>query len=94
MIDEAEGDCWVSRRNGRIRRPISSVGVTSDQNIPYLAPEIQLFYKARDPRTKDVLDFEAVWPILSPWQRWWLADAVSMAYGMTSPWYDRLSATE
>jgi hypothetical protein len=48
-MDEAEGDRWVSRRCPTITRPLSSLGWLYDGAMPVLAPEIQLFYKAKNP---------------------------------------------
>jgi len=50
MLDESSGRDWVSRRDERIRRPITSIGLVTVRGIPYLAPEIQLFYKAMNGR--------------------------------------------
>lgn len=49
--------------------------------MPYLAPEVQLFYKARQLRPKDEEDFTAVLPLLARDGRDWLARAISLAYG-------------
>jgi hypothetical protein len=94
MLDEADGDDWISRRDPRIRRPVASLTAAAAQAIPFAAPEIVLFYKASAPRAKDIVDLEAVWPVLSPSQRSWLITAVLMAYGESSPWYGRLRAAE
>ncbi|WP_234432703.1 nucleotidyltransferase domain-containing protein [Streptomyces sp. MUSC 125] len=40
MLDEAEGDRWVSRRDPAVRLPIDRLGRTSATGIPYLAPEV------------------------------------------------------
>lgn len=90
MLDESSGSDWVSRRDQRIRRPIASVGCVSADGIPYLAPEVQLFYKAKDVRPKDETDFSAVVPLLSRSQRQWLRDAISVAYDQQHPWRARL----
>ncbi|MGW2883690.1 hypothetical protein ACWDBP_47720 [Streptomyces sp. NPDC001233] len=76
MLDEAEGNQWVSRRALQIQLPIERVGRTSATGIPYLAPEVQLFYKAKATRDKDETDFEAVLPLLDEPQRGWLAKAI------------------
>nr|WP_052477931.1 amino acid transporter [Kibdelosporangium sp. MJ126-NF4] len=77
MLDESDGEDWVSRRDSRVRRPIASIGRVAD-GIPYLVPEIQLFYKARNPRPKDEADRAAV--RLDPAQRAWLDEAIAIAY--------------
>jgi len=93
MLDESSGGEWVSRRDPGIRRPLADIGKTSRDGIPYLTPEIQLFYKAKSPRPKDEADFTAVVPFLAAAQRRWLSDTLTQAYG-EHPWRDRLSRTE
>lgn len=90
MLDETEGEEWVSRRDPRIRRPISEIGRTNVDGFPYLVPEIQLMYKAKGSRPKDEQDFAAALPILTSEQRQWLRDAMTMAYGQ-HPWLERLA---
>lgn len=89
MLDESEGDEWVSRRTPQIRLPIERVGRTSASGIPYLAPEVQLFYKAKATRDKDETDFEAVLPLLEEGQRVWLAEAIKVIVP-DHPWRRRL----
>jgi hypothetical protein len=86
MLDESSGDDWVSRRDERIRRPITSIGLATDRGIPYLAPEIQLFYKAKNPRPRDEADLAAALPVLTQAQRQWLSDTLSLVYGPAHPW--------
>ncbi|MFE9724853.1 nucleotidyltransferase domain-containing protein [Streptomyces sp. NPDC005794] len=90
MLDESRGDDWVSRRDSRVRRPVGELGAVTDEGIPFLAPEIQLYYKAEAPRPKDELDFEAVLPLLTGRQRRWLAGALTGTYG-PHPWVPRLA---
>lgn len=66
MLDEVDGDDWVSRRDSRIRRPIGSLTAATAQNIPFMTPEVILFYKASAPRAKDARDLAMVWPLLNP----------------------------
>lgn len=65
MLDESDGDDWVSRRDPRVRRSISTLGNVTESGIPYLVPEIELFYKSTSPRPKDQIDFDAALPLLS-----------------------------
>ena len=92
MLDESSGRDWVSRRDERIRRPITSIGLVTVRGIPYLAPEIQLFYKAENGRPKDETDFAAALPVLTKPQRQWLSGALSLVYGPGHPWRARLLA--
>ncbi|MFC4534696.1 nucleotidyltransferase domain-containing protein [Sphaerisporangium dianthi] len=89
MLDESEDAEWVSRRDARVRRPIGRLGLVSAQGVPYLCPEVQLYYKAKRPRAKDEQDFTEALPILDGEQRRWLARTISMVYG-DHPWPDRL----
>lgn len=81
MVDEADGAQWRSRRDGRVRAPATSIGRRSADGLPYLRPEIQLFYKARSTRPKDQADFAAVLPVLDDAARAWLDHAL----GLTIP---------
>lgn len=89
MLDESDGSDWVSRRDRRVRRPVDTLGFHTPEGIPYLAPEVQLFYKARNPRPKDEADFAAVLPLLTADQRQWLHGSLSLTYG-PHPWQSRL----
>ncbi|MCX2971691.1 MULTISPECIES: nucleotidyltransferase domain-containing protein [Streptomyces] len=89
MLDEAEGTQWVSRRTPEIRLPIDRLGRTNETGIPYLAPEVQLFYKAKATRDKDETDFEAVLPLLDTPARAWLANAIKVI-APGHPWLRRL----
>lgn len=92
MLDDGDGDSWRSRRCAAVARPISGLGMKGSGGVPFLAPEVQLFYKAKSPRSKDELDFAAALPLLSEPQKAWLRDAVAVAYGRDNPWLNRLDA--
>jgi hypothetical protein len=53
----------------------------TESGIPYLVPEIQLFYMSTSPRPKDQIDFDAALPLLSAAQRQWLAKAIAIVEG-------------
>lgn len=78
MLDEADGDEWVFRRLPAIRMSLTSAIRHTADGIPYLAPEIQLLYKARRPRAQDQDDFDRVLQGLKAYQRVWLYEALSM----------------
>jgi hypothetical protein len=90
MIDESDGPDWVSRRDPRVRRPLDSLGAVSN-GVPYLVPDVQLYYKAKSPRPKDETDFDLVLPLLTADQRRWLETAITLAYG-PHPWSARLTS--
>lgn len=77
MLNPADGDDWLYRRNPRLRRSLGSLTWTRD-GIPYLAAEVQLLFKARGTRNKDRQDFEDTLPLLDGTQRAWLRDALRL----------------
>ncbi|WP_435610324.1 nucleotidyltransferase domain-containing protein [Streptomyces sp. C10-9-1] len=89
MLDEAVGGEWVSRRDLRVRMPIERLSRFAEDGTPYLTPEVQLFYKAKETREKDEVDFEAVLPLLSRDQRAWLVGALEVTQP-GHPWGRRL----
>jgi len=80
MVGESDGDAWVYRRDSRIRRTLGTIGRRTEAGLPYLAPEIQLLYKAKAPRAKDEADFARVAPHLDATARHWLRAALAVAY--------------
>ncbi|MFB9908094.1 amino acid transporter [Allokutzneria oryzae] len=78
MIDESAGDEWISRRDDRVRRAVTEIGSLTADGVPFLVPEVQLYYKARDRRPKDDQDFDAVVSHLTPGQRSWLDDVIKL----------------
>jgi hypothetical protein len=80
MLDESVGDRWLFRRQPLIQQSLSIAVRHNSEGIPYLAPEIQLLYKARSVRAQDQADFDHLAPRLSPEARAWLRDALSLEY--------------
>jgi hypothetical protein len=89
MLDEADGSEWISRKSSQVRLPIDEIGAVSGEGVPYLLPEVQLFYKAGRPRPKDEQDFSAALGVMTEQQRQWLGSAIALAYG-SHPWALRL----
>jgi hypothetical protein len=79
MLDEADGDTWIYRREPRIRQSMSTAVRQSSDGLPYLAPEIQLLYKSKAPRERDEVDFAQIGPLLTADARRWLHDALELA---------------
>jgi hypothetical protein len=71
-----EGDVWVCRRDQSIRRPYAEIIRTTEEGIPYMAPEIVLLFKAKHDQPKDNADFESVVPLMDKSQRRWLTSAL------------------
>ena len=78
MLDECRDEHWVFRRDMRIQCPLSTAIQRSPEGIPFLAPEIQLLYKARATRVRDQLDFDHVAPRLSAGARLWLRESLTI----------------
>ena len=76
MLDGCDGEFWVFRRDARIRRPLSSAIRRTPGGIAYLAPEIQLLYKARATRARDQADFDQVVSHLNQDARAWLRESL------------------
>ena len=90
MIDDTDGDEWVFRRDHRVRRPVRSLaGRASTSRRAVLTPEVQLLYKSKRLRPRDVADFEVALAHLSATERGWLRDALE-AVSPGHPWLAQL----
>ncbi len=76
LLNEAENDAWVFRRNQAVRRPLRRSYFTTAAGLRVLSPEIVLLYKSKQPRRKDEQDFAAVVGQLAAEQRAWLHAAL------------------
>ena len=93
MLDESEGEEWVSRREPVVRRPLGEYGRLTVDGLPYVAPEIQLFYKSKGLRPKDEQDFEQVLPILTQGERDWLMAVLALS-SQDHPWIRRIDESD
>jgi hypothetical protein len=89
MVADHTPTHWVFRRDVRIRRPLATLGQRTVDGLPYLAPEIQLLYKAKTPRPKDEADFSETLPFLDQERRQWLTEALLLVHP-GHPWLPRL----
>lgn len=64
LISDGTADEWVYRRQPAIRRPWPLAVLIDAASTPYLAPELQLLFKSKEPRPKDHLDAEVAIPTL------------------------------
>jgi hypothetical protein len=76
LLDASDGEFWVFRRQPHIRRPLTEIIRRHPHEIPYLAPEVQLLYKARSMRPRDRADFEQIAPRLDFAARRWLRESL------------------
>jgi hypothetical protein len=84
-----DNDIWICRRDPHIRRPYHEIIEHTSDGIPYLAPEIVLLFKAKNPRDKDEADFAGALPSLDDTRRQWLDDALALIHP-THPWRSTL----
>lgn len=90
MLDEADGNNWVSRRDAEVRGSFSEITRTTAAGVRYLAPHIQLYYKAKNLREKDQIDFDAVINSGIDLDVKWLRAAISSTCGTQHPWLSLL----
>jgi len=90
MIADTRDGLWLFRRMPTISRSVATIGETTPEGVPYLAPEIQLLYKARGLRPKDEADFWQTLPALSRDRRVWLRETLLQAHPH-HPWLDPLT---
>jgi hypothetical protein len=87
---DATGTRWVFRRDSRVTGSLSSLGRRSAEGITYVAPEVQLLYKAKQaPLPKDEEDFAVALPLLDAPSRRWLTQAL-ITLQPEHPWLERL----
>jgi hypothetical protein len=77
---------WIYRRDNSIRCTWDRAVLRTREGVPYLAPEIQLLFKSKDPRSKDHEDAEVVFPTLDEAQRAFLASHLTPGH----PWLLRM----
>ncbi|MFQ5553235.1 MAG: nucleotidyltransferase domain-containing protein [Thermoplasmata archaeon] len=80
LLNESTGGVWRFRRMMEIARPLSKMGRLSTIGLPYLAPEIVLLYKAKEPRAIDEEDFRVARPLLAEEAGEWLRISIDACY--------------
>ncbi len=83
LFSEAHNNIYKFRRNPQIQLPLDRAFIPSASNIPILAPEIVLLFKAKTSDTNPSYqhDFEVILPLLTTIQREWLRQAIQDTYG-------------
>lgn len=89
LLEEAADDDWVFRRERAVRRPLATVMRRTPDGLAYLAPEIQLLYKAKHSRARDHDDYQHAHPLLDAPARQWLHDALTLV-DAAHPWIPTL----
>jgi hypothetical protein len=80
LLNESEDGRWVYRRDPAVTYPLDRVGTRRGGELPFLAPEIVLLYKAKAPTAADEADFALARPLLEPAGRDWLRSAIAQAH--------------
>lgn len=88
QLDAREGGEWVLSREPRISVPLPDAVRPCAWGVPAVVPEVLLFFKAKDLRRRDKLDFAALAPHLSAETRAWLRDAIA---SLGHPWVVELA---
>lgn len=86
MLCDFENSEWLYRRNGDIRGPLDEFAWVREDGLKILSPVVQLLYKARNPREKDLQDLENCLPKLTPNQRQRLRELVLADSSKDHPW--------
>ena len=89
LLNETSGGEWVYRRNEKVRRPLSELQLLSSAGVKFLAPEVALLYKSKNPRDKDEQDFAAAVGRLDAARRRWLRGAIAACHS-GHHWLQRL----
>jgi hypothetical protein len=91
MFMERDNSEWFFRRAPQVRGPLSELIRYTREGIPYLSPEIQLLFKAKEiVAAKDELDFQAVLPQLDASQRHRLLSRLEVVFPQGHIWIDAL----
>ncbi|HTO28128.1 MAG TPA: hypothetical protein VL017_06015 [Devosia sp.] len=81
IVSEAhDGDSWRYRRDERVALPLDGAYRRIVDGWRVIAPEVQLLYKCRELRDKDIADLQRFWPLLDRGARQWLRTAVAMVH--------------
>jgi len=90
MLADSSDETWIYRRDPRIQLPLASIGRCSTSGLPYLAPEIQLLFKAKRPmRPQDEADSGHAYPLLDKHSKSWLREALTLT-DSHHPWIMQL----
>lgn len=89
MLLDTERGRWVCRRDRRVGGPVCRFGRRDGAGVPYVAPEVQLLFKAREPRPQDEEDFAVALLRLDAAARRWLGAALGIV-SPDHPWLPRL----
>ena len=90
LISEFIDTEWVYRRNSAIRGKLADFGMKTEMGIEMIRPEIQLLYKSRSQREKDIFDFQNCLKLFSKEQKERLRSWIKIDSGSDHPWLNSL----
>jgi hypothetical protein len=79
VAESQRGVLWTYRREPQVARPLDQL-FTRAGVFPTVRAEIQLLYKCKEPRPRDIDDLERFVPMLDDTSYSWLCDAVDAAH--------------
>jgi hypothetical protein len=88
-IGSGNGERWIYRRDPLVVRSWKSAVLRNADDIPYLAPDLQLLFKSKAPRAKDYEDAQVVIPLLGAEARSFLRSNLPGDH----PWQELLAST-
>jgi len=80
MFEAGSPEEWICRRHPMLGVPMHRAVLHTEDGTPYMAPELQLFMKAKDTRPQDSADFAVVFPRLSEAAAEWLMVSLRQFY--------------
>ena len=86
MLCDFESDQWIYRRNNQIRGPLSEFTWTNSEGLKVISPVIQLLYKSRGSRDKDLQDLKNCLKVFSVQQKERLRSLLLSDSGANHPW--------
>jgi hypothetical protein len=91
MLLDTDGDQWVFKRDPAIRGFVDNLGRSTAAGLPYVAPEIQLLYKAGpDTLEIDDADFQVALPLMEDTACAWLLECLEKRFPDGHAWIERL----
>ena len=91
MLLDTDGGEWVFRRDPGIRGAIDALGRRTSTGVPYMAPEIQLLYKAKsETLEKDEADFQVAVPLMEDSACAWLLECLEKRFPDGHAWIEQL----
>jgi hypothetical protein len=76
LLNEKDEDNWIYRLNEKIKLNEEKAILYNEKEIPYLCPEIVLFYKTKYMRNKDIADISNASKKMDEFQKKWLIDSI------------------